>query len=311
MSENDIRRQVVESAREAGPPLPQGEGRGEGAGIAHALLPADILSFARELRRNQIDAENLLWSIVRGRRLGNFKFRRQHPLGRYILDFYCHDAKLSIELDGGQHNTSEGRRYDETRTQEIASQGIRELRFWNYEVLQETESVLEAIWNALHEQTGGHRLPGHPHPGPLPGEEGEKRDSNGKRPMNAEREIHEFHSTWIDAVNTGDLDQLLRLMADDVVYISPGQAPFGRDSFSANFSAAHQQFRIRCISELEEVVAVGEVAYTRSRDTLSVTPHAGGETTQFAGYRITVYRKQAEGGWVLARDAHTLTPVEA
>lgn len=129
----------------------RGEGalsRGEGARIS--LLPADILNFARELRRNQTDAESLLWSILRNRRFGDFKFRRQHPLGRFILDFYCHDAKLSIELDGGQHNTDEGRRSDETRTQKIASQGIRELRFWNYEVLQETESVLEAIWNALH-----------------------------------------------------------------------------------------------------------------------------------------------------------------
>lgn len=125
-----------------------------------------------------------------------------------------------------------------------------------------------------------------------------------------EREIREVHSTWIDAVNAGDLVRLLALMADDVVYLTPGQAPYGRDEFSANFSAAHQQLRIRCISELEEVVVVGEVAYTRSRDALSVIPRAGGEATQLAGYRITVYRQQPEGRWLLARDAHTLSPVE-
>ena len=89
-----------------------------------------------------------------------------------------------------------------------------------------------------------------------------------------EEEIREAHSTWIAAVNGGDLVRLLTLMADDVVFLSPGQAPFGRDGFSAHFSAAQQQIRFVCVSELEEVVVVGEVAYTRSRDSLSVTPPA-------------------------------------
>jgi uncharacterized protein (TIGR02246 family) len=121
-----------------------------------------------------------------------------------------------------------------------------------------------------------------------------------------ERQIREVHSTWIDAVNAGDLDRLLALMADDVVFLTPGHSPCGRDGFSANFSAAHQQVRIRCISELEEVVVVGKVAYTRSRDALSVTPRDGGEARQLAGHRITVYRKQPDGRWLLARDAHTV-----
>ena len=125
-----------------------------------------------------------------------------------------------------------------------------------------------------------------------------------------EREIRGIHSTWISAVNAGDLLRLLTLMTDDVVFLNPGQAPFGRDGFSDNFSAAHQQVRIRCSSELEEVVVIGEIAYTRSQDALSVTPRAGGEATQLAGHRITVYRKQADGRWLLARDAHTLSPVE-
>jgi uncharacterized protein (TIGR02246 family) len=125
-----------------------------------------------------------------------------------------------------------------------------------------------------------------------------------------ERAIREVHSTWIDAVNAGDLVRLLAMIAEDVVFLNPGRAPLGRDGFSAVFPDAHTQSRIQCISELEEVVVVGEVAYTRSRDALSVTPRAGGEATQVAGYRITVYRKQPDGRWLLARDAHTLSPVE-
>jgi uncharacterized protein (TIGR02246 family) len=100
-------------------------------------------------------------------------------------------------------------------------------------------------------------------------------------------------------------------MADDAVFLSPGQAPFGRDEFSANFVAAHRRLRVRCVSELEEVVVVGAVAYTRSRDRLSVTPRAGGDAAHLAGYRISVYREQPDGRWLLARDAHTLSPVTA
>ena len=124
-----------------------------------------------------------------------------------------------------------------------------------------------------------------------------------------ERAIREVHTTWIDAVNAGDLVHLLSLMADDVVFLGPGLAPSRREGFPDRFSAAHQQFRIRCISELEEVVVVGEVAYTLSQDSLSVTPRAGGEATELAGHRITIYRKQTDGRWLLARDAHTLSPV--
>jgi uncharacterized protein (TIGR02246 family) len=125
-----------------------------------------------------------------------------------------------------------------------------------------------------------------------------------------EQEVREAHSTWIAAVNAGDLAHLLTLMADDAVFLGPGQAPIGRDGFSTNFAAAHQQLRIRCISELEEVVVVGDVAYTRSRDTLYVTPRTGGEASQLAGYRMSVYRGQPEGRWLIARDAHTLSVVE-
>jgi uncharacterized protein (TIGR02246 family) len=125
-----------------------------------------------------------------------------------------------------------------------------------------------------------------------------------------EQAIRELHSTWIDAVNAGDLARLLTLIADDVVLLNPGGALLGRDGFSTVFSDAHKQSRLHCSSELEEVVVVGEVAYTRARDALSVTPITGGETTRLAGHRITVYRKQPDGRWLLARDAALLSAVE-
>ena len=128
--------------------------------------------------------------------------------------------------------------------------------------------------------------------------------------MGPEQEIHEVHSTWIDAVNAADLARLLTMMTDDVVLLNPGGEPLGKDGFPAKFLGAHQQLRIHCNSELEEAVVVGDVAYTRSRDELSATPREGGEAMQLAGYRLTVYRKQADGQWLLARDAHTLAPVE-
>jgi uncharacterized protein (TIGR02246 family) len=129
--------------------------------------------------------------------------------------------------------------------------------------------------------------------------------------MGSEEEaIRRAHATWIDAVNVGDLSRLLTLMADDVVFLSPGRPPFGRDEFPVGFSAAHQQAEIRCDSDLEEVVVVGEVAWTRCRDSLSVIPRAGGKAAQLAGHRMTIWRKQPDGRWLLARDAHTLSPVE-
>ena len=125
-----------------------------------------------------------------------------------------------------------------------------------------------------------------------------------------ERAIRELHLTWVNAANARDLVRLLTMMADDVVFLISGRAPFGRDGFSDVFSAAHKQARISCSSELEEVVVVGEVSYTRARDSLSVIPIAGGEAQQLAGHRITVWRKQPDGRWLLARDAALLSPVE-
>jgi len=112
-------------------------------------LNSELLSFARKLRQRHTDAERFMWALLRDRRFCGFKFRRQHPCGRYILDFYCHEAKLAIELDGGQHNTDAARRTDKNRNAFLADERIDVLRFWNHEVLGETEAVLEAIHKAL------------------------------------------------------------------------------------------------------------------------------------------------------------------
>ena len=124
-----------------------------------------------------------------------------------------------------------------------------------------------------------------------------------------ERAVRDVHRTWIAAVNAGDLDELSALMADDAVFVSPGNEPIGRDGFRAGFTAGHRDFQLLCTSELEEAVVAGGLAHTLSRDGLALTPRAGGATTRLAGYRLTVYRKQPDGRWLLARDAHTLSPV--
>jgi very-short-patch-repair endonuclease len=114
-----------------------------------SLLDPQLLERARTLRQEQTDAEALLWMLLRNRRLGGFKFRRQHPIDPYILDFYCEETRLAVEVDGGQHNTDEGRRCDAVRTSFLAHRDIRVNRYWNYEVLGDTETVLEAIYQSL------------------------------------------------------------------------------------------------------------------------------------------------------------------
>jgi len=119
------------------------------------------------LRRNITNAEQKLWRGLRGRQMAGCKFRRQHPFGNYILDFVSLDAKLVIEVDGGQH--ADQTRQDKVRDEALAQAGFKVLRFWNNQVLNETEAVLHAIWLAIEETAVD--IP-HPHPGPpLEGEE--------------------------------------------------------------------------------------------------------------------------------------------
>ena len=86
--------------------------------------------------------------------MGGAKFRRQHPVGRYIVDYYCEEAGLAIEVDGGQHNQPRQQAHDSRRAHELERRGITVLRFWNNDVLGETERVFSAIWEALYGRDG-------------------------------------------------------------------------------------------------------------------------------------------------------------
>jgi very-short-patch-repair endonuclease len=102
---------------------------------------------ARELRKNMTDAERVLWKHIRLKQLGGYKFRRQQPLGQYVVDFMCFEKRLIVEVDGGQH--SEQISYDSKRSQWLKNQGYRLLRFWDNEVLKNTEAVVEVIMKTL------------------------------------------------------------------------------------------------------------------------------------------------------------------
>lgn len=103
---------------------------------------------ARRLRKEMTDAERALWAKIRQRQIEGCQFRRQFPLGQYIVDFVCFERPLVIEVDGGQH--TEQKCYDDRRTAWLENQGFQVLRFWNNEVLTELEVVLETIFEALH-----------------------------------------------------------------------------------------------------------------------------------------------------------------
>src|ERR1039458_2331373 len=103
------------------------------------------LARRRALRGRATDAERLLWRLLRSRQFLDLKFRRQHPVGPYIVDFYCAHRRLAVELDGGQHFTLEGQAYDRRRTAYLARRGIRVLRFTNRELFENTDGVLEGV----------------------------------------------------------------------------------------------------------------------------------------------------------------------
>lgn len=110
-------------------------------------MPSRLTIFAKRLRHDSTDAERQLWSRLRVHRLAGFKFKRQAPLGPYIVDFSCFEAKLVVELDGGQH--AEAVERDIQRDNWLAGQGFRILRFWNNEVLGNLEGVLTRILEYL------------------------------------------------------------------------------------------------------------------------------------------------------------------
>ncbi len=109
--------------------------------------PNEPLRRARALRKNLTDTERLIWSKLRNRQFAKFKFRRQVPIGPYIVDFVCFEQKFVIELDGGQH--AQQTEYDASRTRWLEAEGYRVIRFWNHVVFEDDDSVEEAIWIAL------------------------------------------------------------------------------------------------------------------------------------------------------------------
>lgn len=104
-----------------------------------------LRQFAKQMRREPTPTENKAWQILRNRRLSGFKFRRQHPFGKYILDCYCPAAKVVVELDGDSHATPEGQAIDVERTRYLEVRGVLVLRFWNSEVAEERDAIVERI----------------------------------------------------------------------------------------------------------------------------------------------------------------------
>jgi len=148
---------------------------------ARRTRTAEARDFSRRLRKNSTDAEKRLWRLLRHRRFNDFKFRRQYPCGIYFLDFFCVEARLSVELDGGGHGFPGQRQHDEERERFLAAQGIKTLRFWNHQLRGELEAIRFEIWHALMERTGRRAeiagfLP-KPHPSPQPSPLGGERET--------------------------------------------------------------------------------------------------------------------------------------
>jgi primosomal protein N' (replication factor Y) len=116
-------------------------------------LTSDTRNFARQLRRNQTDAENRLWRHLRSRRLLGLRFRRQHPIGPYFADFACLELRLVVELDGGQHADPRGQERDRARTAAIEERGYEVIRFWDNDVLRDTPAVLASIARSARART--------------------------------------------------------------------------------------------------------------------------------------------------------------
>ena len=175
-------------------PLPKGEGWGEGEGTVrmstkpgqsnsarrnnsylvnsylvnlhfHANLtysafmtPPKLTRVARMMRKHDMWAEKLVWSWLRDRRFSEYKFRRQHPFGLHVLDFFCIEAKLDIEVDGFQHGFPKSREKDAERDAWLEARGVRVMRYWNSHLRREKQAIHDAIWIAL-QQRAPHPLP--------------------------------------------------------------------------------------------------------------------------------------------------------
>ena len=115
------------------------------------MVDLEIRNKARNLRQNQTPAERLLWSKLRANQISGYKFRRQFPSGNFILDFYCPEAQLAIEVDGSQHANEENQKMDSIRSQHLKGKGIQVIRFWNNDVLEHVDAVVVEIQATLEE----------------------------------------------------------------------------------------------------------------------------------------------------------------
>ncbi|WP_333831109.1 endonuclease domain-containing protein [Acinetobacter schindleri] len=114
-------------------------------------LDPQLLIFAKSMRYTATDAENLMWQMLRAKRFMNLKFRRQHVIKPYIVDFYCHEIGLVIELDGSQHGTGYVIEYDAERTKFLEALDLTVVRYWNHDVLGRTDVILEHLWQVCTE----------------------------------------------------------------------------------------------------------------------------------------------------------------
>jgi very-short-patch-repair endonuclease len=142
------------------PLAPAGRGRRvRGTMFQENIVKRTNIGKARDLRKNQTDAEKKLWAVLRDRNIAGAKFRRQFPVGKYILDFYSPEHKLCVEADGGQHYTEEGTQKDEERAKVLTESGIQILRFSDRDILTNVEGVCEVIFGAIAKSSPPHLNP--------------------------------------------------------------------------------------------------------------------------------------------------------
>ncbi len=123
----------------------------------HQGAKSRIFTHAKALRNSMTEAENVLWNQLRNSRLNGYKFRRQHPIKRFIADFYCHEAKLVIEIDGEIHHEPRNKEHDDGRTYELQESDIRVIRFTNQEILNSMSMVLNNIHIAIQQSLSLHK----------------------------------------------------------------------------------------------------------------------------------------------------------
>ncbi len=111
----------------------------------HKGASKELFEFAKQNRQSATEAEELLWQSLRNRKLNGYKFRRQHPISNFIVDFYCHESRLVVEVDGGYHKDREQKEYDDGRTYELKELGVKVIRFDNKEVIVNLNKVLNII----------------------------------------------------------------------------------------------------------------------------------------------------------------------